>query len=154
KRRTGRQGEGGRRTPGREQEKFAKLQDNEGAPSIDQEAIEKHQALVDQLQEEAREPEEQTFVEVIENQHDDSEDRRWSAEEWPLVAAWLDANEKALELVLEASSRPKCFEPHVFASGSGSIMAILLPLPGTVREGAKSLLIRAMLRIQTGQTDE
>ena len=80
-----------------------------------------------------------------------AETRPWSAREFPRLAEWLASNEKPLALLIEASKRPRCYFPLV-----GDNLMATLPLPefSQSREAAKALTVRAMLRIQQGQTDQ
>ncbi|MGD0898188.1 MAG: alpha/beta hydrolase [Thermoguttaceae bacterium] len=77
--------------------------------------------------------------------------RPWSKKEFPVLAGWLAANERPLALVIEASKRPRRYDPLI--SGDGSAMAILLPAVQGSREPARALTARAMLRLDEGKVD-
>jgi hypothetical protein len=47
-------------------------------------------------------------------QLDQAMKRRWSKKEFPFLAEWLTVNEKPLALVIEASKRPRCYNPEVW----------------------------------------
>ncbi len=46
----------------------------------------------------------------------DVQERPWRADEFPLVAGWLEANEDALALVSQAVQKPKFYVPLVFGN--------------------------------------
>ncbi len=77
--------------------------------------------------------------------------RPWSKEEFPLFAEALATNEKQLAILVEASKRPRRYDPLL---GNGSVIAVLLPGPQGHRSVVRALVARAMLRIQEGKVDE
>jgi hypothetical protein len=77
----------------------------------------------------------------------------WSKKDFPQVAAWLDANEKPLALLIEASKRPRRFDP-VVAGKSYRLLFTLMPLFTSYREAGRALAARAMLRLGDGRVDE
>jgi acetyl esterase/lipase len=78
--------------------------------------------------------------------------RAWSKKEFPLLAGWLAANEKPLALLVEASKRPRRYDP--LYPENGSVLAALLPQLNQYREAARVLTARAMLRVDEGKLDE
>src|SRR5262245_33640625 len=51
--------------------------------------------------------------------------RAWKAEQFPLIARWLEANKKPLALVLKATKRPEYFHPlvpHRTETNPGSLL--------------------------------
>jgi hypothetical protein len=87
------------------------------------------------------------------DQFDEAMKRPWSKEEFPILAGWVTANAKSLELTDAASKRPRHFNPLVSASLADS--AAIATLLGTVvryREGSRLLVVRAMLCLQEGDT--
>ena len=74
--------------------------------------------------------------------------RPWSRDEFPEWAEWIDANEKPLTLLIEATRRPCHYNPWF-----GEYL-IASPLPGRVcaRDVARALVARAMLRLNDGDT--
>ncbi len=76
--------------------------------------------------------------------------RPWSPKEFPILAGWLAANEKPLALVVEASKRPRRYDP---LCGS-SVIAILLPDIQHYRDFDRALCARAMLRLNEGKLKE
>ena len=77
--------------------------------------------------------------------------RPWTREELPRVAAWLAMNTKPLTLAVEASKRPRRFEPMV--GGDGSMIAIAMPNLSSFREVVRALAARAMFRAAKGNVD-
>jgi hypothetical protein len=79
--------------------------------------------------------------------------RPWSKQEYPVFAQWLEANEKPPSLIVEASKRPRRYDPLV----GGMLIAVPLPLrscchgPGNIFQ---ALIARAMLRLKDGKLEE
>lgn len=85
--------------------------------------------------------------------------RPWSRDECPLVAEWLAANERPLMLIVEASQRPRRFDPLIGGSEDDSeLIAALLPAMSVYRTSARLLCARAMLKAKenniTGAWDD
>ena len=76
--------------------------------------------------------------------------RPWSKQEFPVWAEWFTANEKPLALIIEASKRPRRYEPML----GGMVLVVLLPAAQQHRDVARALVARAMLRVHDGKTDE
>ncbi len=73
--------------------------------------------------------------------------RPWTRDEFPLIAQWLAANEEPLALIVEASKRPRRFDPLISDSGDDStLVAALLPSVAIYRNAARLLCVRAMLK--------
>jgi hypothetical protein len=56
--------------------------------------------------------------------------RPWAAKDFPHFAAWLEANEKPLALVIEGVKRPRYYDPVIAPrtdKGPGMLMSALLP---------------------------
>ena len=85
----------------------------------------------------------------ISEQENGRAERPWSKDEFATLADWLAANEKPLALVVEASQRPRRYDPLL---GSSAI-AILLPAAQQYRYVAHALVARAMLRLNDGKVD-
>jgi hypothetical protein len=83
--------------------------------------------------------------------------RPWAAKDYPNIAAWLEANEKPLAVVVEATRRPDFFNPIVtywIDEKPGSLIGALLPSAQRCRELAVALSARAMLRLEERKIDE
>lgn len=80
-------------------------------------------------------------------------ERPWSEKEFPIAAGWLLTNEQALALVVEASKRPRRYDPLI-SERADMVMTMLLPGPQQHREVARALKARAMLRLNEGNVDQ
>jgi hypothetical protein len=76
--------------------------------------------------------------------------RPWTKREFPVLAAWLAANERPLTLLVEASRRPRRYDPFVPEDGP-LIEANHMNAFKSIREAARALASRAMLR--TGESN-
>jgi hypothetical protein len=79
--------------------------------------------------------------------------RPWSKREFPALAGWLKANEEPLALLIEASQRPRRYDP-LLSDNENMLIACLLPAVQQSRVVARVLIARAMLRADEGKTDE
>jgi len=79
--------------------------------------------------------------------------RPWSKADCPLVAGWLEANQKPLRLIVEASGRPRMYVPIVPEEPQQLIMVPLSSLQ-TLREANRALVARANLRLAEGRTQQ
>jgi hypothetical protein len=77
--------------------------------------------------------------------------RPWSKQEFADLAARLAASEKPLALLVEASKRPKRFDP-LFTEKEGILSVFLLPAVLQYHDAAEVLLARAMLRTGEGKS--
>lgn len=70
----------------------------------------------------------------------------WSSKQFPPLAAWIEANQKPLDLIVEASRRPRYYSPSPTLLDDQHDMLITMLLPGTqsIREAARGLACRAM----------
>jgi hypothetical protein len=84
--------------------------------------------------------------------------RPWSRQEFPVWAEWLDINEKPLLLILEASKRPRRYDPLIGSpldkDKSEVAMGMVLDGVQPSRDIARALLARSMLRMQAGKVEE
>ena len=78
--------------------------------------------------------------------------RPWSSDEFPILADWLAANSKPLGLALEASTRPRRYDPLIGGQRQ-LVIAMLLPAVSEYRGVAKALAARAKLRIRQGKIE-
>jgi hypothetical protein len=79
--------------------------------------------------------------------------RPWSKQTFPVLAEWLAANEKPLTLAVEASKRPRRYDPLV-CGAKAPLIAVPFPAVQQYRNLAKALCARAMLRLNKGRLDE
>ncbi len=78
--------------------------------------------------------------------------RPWSKGESPAWADWLARNEKPLDLLVEASKRPRRFDPLL--ADDDLVVAVLLPAAQWHRDAARGLAMRAMRRVAEGRIDD
>jgi hypothetical protein len=75
----------------------------------------------------------------------------WSTREFPMLARWLEINDKPLSLLSEASKRPRRYDPLI-ANGSPPVITARLPAIRAYIDVSSALVARAMLRINDGKT--
>jgi ribosomal protein L17 len=83
--------------------------------------------------------------------------RPWATQDNPVIAEWLKANEKPLALVVEATKRPRYYNPLVTRKRDGepgALIGFLLPSVQKCRELAVALTARAMLRVHDKKFDD
>jgi hypothetical protein len=113
--------------------------------------IDRWRFLPDRLkvQEEAR-------IIAFDAQIEQAAQRPWTAKAQPEIAAWLKANEKPLDLVVEAVKRPHYFNPLVPAK-TGKQLSGLVGAPHLgvekCRDIGTALSARALLRLSEGRLD-
>lgn len=66
------------------------------------------------------------------------------------LTAWVEENQVALDLLVEASHKPKFYSPspNLLTDPPASLLEALLPAVQEIRTACKSLLLRAMHRIE------
>lgn len=85
--------------------------------------------------------------------YDAAVSRPWSAEEFPRVAQWLERNTRALELIEDASRRPRYYAPFVTEEVPRTLNAPL-PVLQITRKFMRLLKLRAMHRLYEGRVEE
>jgi hypothetical protein len=83
-------------------------------------------------------------------------ERPWSKDEFPEMAGWLQRNEEPLRRIVEGTGRPRYYAPLIASAdedGPGMVIAVLLPMLQELREAARLLKARAMLRLGEGEVD-
>jgi len=86
-------------------------------------------------------------------QRDKAMDGPWTAQQYPVVAEWLKANARPLDLIVEATNRPKYYMPSVSESFPPQMIDTLMPSLNRHREAARALTARAMLRNGSGDIE-
>src|SRR5262249_8302902 len=73
----------------------------------------------------------------------------WTSQQVPPLAAWVDANKKPLDLIVEGSRRPRYYTPSPTFLNNQYDMVINLLLPGAqaLRGGVHGLKIRVMRHV-------
>lgn len=77
----------------------------------------------------------------------------WSAEEYPFLADFLSQQESALELLAEASRRPRWYIPVVSQDDPPQLVSRPLASLAILRNAASVLSCRAMLKLGSGNVD-
>ena len=93
-------------------------------------------------------------VEEIELQLDAATTRPWTKNEFPVLADWLEANEKPLALVIQATHRSHRYDPLVADPNEpNQVMSADLSMVES-RSLAGALIARSMLRVSEGRFAE
>lgn len=80
--------------------------------------------------------------------------RPWKRQDLPVIAAWLDRNEKPLEKIAAAVQRPRYYAPVVAEGQWPLLYAAAVPNIGRPRDVVRALVCRALLRAGEGRTEE
>jgi hypothetical protein len=86
-------------------------------------------------------------------QLDETQNKPWSEDDFPEIAEFLDANQKPLQLALQATERSKFYSP-LLAENEDLSSTINLGLMGPLRSMARMLVARAMLNLKKGNEEE
>jgi len=78
--------------------------------------------------------------------------RPWTRAEFADIAALVDANAAPLELITQASRRPRFYSPFFSLDEGTPMYAVQLPVEREQREAARQLTLRAMLRLGEGDS--
>ncbi|NBB95649.1 MAG: hypothetical protein GVY16_07895, partial [Planctomycetes bacterium] len=77
----------------------------------------------------------------------------WAAEDCPLVSAWLERNDRAMDQLVEASARSHLYFPYVPADDPPTVIGTRIPSLSSLREASEALVARAMLQAREGGLD-
>ncbi|MCE9543949.1 MAG: hypothetical protein K8T25_00260 [Planctomycetia bacterium] len=86
------------------------------------------------------------YSELI-DQETDGYSRPWREKQFPLLASWLAASERPLNLATQLIERPRYYEPQVTNAKSFRMIAAFLPSAQASRMIGRALCVRAMLRL-------
>jgi hypothetical protein len=75
----------------------------------------------------------------------------WWAGRFPVLFKWLAEKDKALDLAVEASRRPRCYFPFIWPKGVAMVQESPLPAQDITYVIAHALAARAMLRLNNGE---
>ncbi|MGI9429706.1 MAG: hypothetical protein ACR2NM_13675 [Bythopirellula sp.] len=80
--------------------------------------------------------------------------RPWSSNQLPTLARWVKDNQQPLDLLVEASKRPRYYSPSpsMLNNSEDLLLAMLLPEIQMMRSAARSLPIRAMWLLSDGRS--
>jgi hypothetical protein len=85
----------------------------------------------------------------LRRQLDSAMKRPWTATEFPSLARWLSANQQPMDLLVEASTRPRWYDPMVRGE-NGSVLDAEMPTVCRLFEATRALAARAMQQLQDG----
>ena len=93
---------------------------------------------------------------VVEQVLDQTMRQPWTAADLPPLAQWAAANEMPLNLIVEASRRPRYYfpSPTFLNKERDLLISMLLPHVQSVREAGRSLPARAMWHLGEGRPDD
>lgn len=81
--------------------------------------------------------------------------RPWTPEELPPVAAWLQANQRPLAMIVRGTEQPDYYRPLIPEGEQGlGLAAASFPEEVVSRSAARALVARAMLKAGRGQSEE
>jgi len=80
--------------------------------------------------------------------------RPWTQAELPLIARWVEANRKPLDLAVEAMDRPEYYVPLIVPDDTPVLVRAWLPAYQNVRHLGSAIAARAMLRIEAGEVED
>lgn len=80
----------------------------------------------------------------------------WTSAQIPPLAKWVAESQKPLDLMLEASHRPRCYfpSPSLIDDNYGTLINMMLPGVQSVRGAGRSLNTRAMWHVGEGRPNE
>jgi hypothetical protein len=107
------------------------------------------QAIKDWLRETGRSSDEVELKNLAEEYAEWVQNNPWTDEDVPSLARWLNENETALDLLVEASKKPKFYSPYpnLLVNRTLSVEDIQLTHVEGVRLAIRMLMTRAMYRI-------
>ena len=95
--------------------------------------------------------------EAIEKDFEKAGSGPWKKTEIPSMARWMDANEKPLKLVRQATLRSRYYHPMLNSGEDGEkfpMIAILLPQAQATRSYARALMVRSMMYLGEGDVGQ
>ena len=79
--------------------------------------------------------------------------RPWTLDDLPMMETWLEENDAALDLIVEATRKPTFRMPFARKHEDEQLISLLLPEVQYARAFARGLSVRAHYRIGTGDID-
>jgi hypothetical protein len=79
--------------------------------------------------------------------------RPWTSEQVPLLADWAKENQAPIDLLVEASRRPRYYAPSesLINNDRDMLVAMLLPMVQNTRDAGRALSVRAMWHLGEGR---
>jgi hypothetical protein len=93
----------------------------------------------------------EAYQESLRDQFDIATRRSWTNKEFPVLARWLSINEEPMAVLVEASRRPRRYDPWFETKDEGGIDIADRTL-ARWRDTAKAFVVRANRRIREGET--
>jgi type II secretory pathway pseudopilin PulG len=93
---------------------------------------------------------------VVDKLLTDITSRPWTSEQVPLLAEWAKANQAPIDLLVEASRRPRYYAPSetLINNDRDMLVAMLLPMVQNTRDAGRALSVRAMWHAGEGRPME
>ncbi len=90
---------------------------------------------------------------VVDKLLTDVTSRPWTSEQVPLLADWAKANQAPIDLLVEASRRPRYYAPSetLINNDRDMLVAMLLPMVQNTRDAGRALSVRAMWHAGEGR---
>jgi type II secretory pathway pseudopilin PulG len=87
---------------------------------------------------------------------DEARAHPWTSQQLPPIAEWVEANQKPLDMIVEASRRPRYYWPgaELLDDKQDMLVTSVLPNISTMRNGARGLELRALRSIDEGHLPE
>jgi len=112
---------------------------------LDWDALQRDSAELARLREKA--PDWET---VLDRRLEAAQEAPWKAEAYPLIAAWLDANARALGRAVAAANRPRYYRPMLSDTDPPQMVDAIIPSLARARRLSAALLARMMRRAGAG----
>jgi hypothetical protein len=77
----------------------------------------------------------------------------WSAKQFPELAEWVRINKKHVDRLVAASRRERFYSPMLGGGDPPRVGTLKLPALGQIKEIARALSVRAMLRLHEGDVE-
>ena len=97
------------------------------------------------------------LYDIVETYIDAAVDAPWPSEQLPPIAAWLEIHQAQLDLLVEASRRPKLYSPDpnsLAADGQVLLLTMSLECIQRIRDVARVLSARAMWLLAEGRYEK
>ena len=92
---------------------------------------------------------------AVDSTIEQSQSRPWTSEQIPPLAEWVAANQKPLNLIVEAAKRPRFFSPSptLINNKQELLIEMLLPNVQAMRDAGRALSIRVMWHLGQNRLD-
>lgn len=90
---------------------------------------------------------------IAEEQLDRAMEGPWTKKDCPYIFGWLEENATALDKLIEASKRSRCYFPVVAGDNPSTVLAAGFPALNILRNACRALVARAMLKVHLNEDD-